>query len=149
MNTACPFCLHRPIEEECIHFLGDFDHTFGEVQGDELLENTSADIEGLLITLFEASPAPELIKSWGLEDLYNSWKDNEEIEGHLFIDFLIKELSKGGAKEPLDVEPSAGDAEEDAGCPGFSSDLTILYAISPQVLLRETTDRLTSSYKET
>lgn len=148
-NTACPFCSHRPTEEECIHFLGDFDHTFGEVQGDELLENTSADIEGLLITLFEASPAPELIKSWGLEDLNNSWKDNEEIEGHLFIDFLINELVKGGAKEPLDVEPSAVDVEEDAGYPGFSSDLTILYSISPQILLRETTSRLMSSFKET
>lgn len=149
MNTACPFCSHRPIEEECIHFLGDFDHTFGEVQGDELLENTSTDIRDLLITLFEASPSPGLIKSRFLEDLYNSWKDNEEFEGRLFMGFLIKELVKSGAKKPLDVEPSAGDVEEDAGYPGFSSDQTILYAISPQTLLRETTSRLMSSFKET
>ena len=148
-NTACPFCSHRPIEEECIHFLGDFDHTFGEVQGDELLDNTSAKIRDLLITLLESSPSPALIKNLNLDDLYNSWKDNEEIEGNLFIGFLIKELVKGGAKEPLDVEPSAGDVEEDADYPGFSSDQTILYAIAPQILLRETTSRLMSSFKET
>jgi len=148
-NTACPFCSHRPLEEECIHFLGDFDHTFSEVQGDKPLENTAADIRDLLINLFEASSSQELIKSRGLEDLYNSWKDNEEIEGHLFIDFLIKELVKSGAKEPLEVEPSVGDVEEENGFPGFSSHVTILYALSPEEILRETIGRLTSSFKKT
>ena len=148
-NTACPFCFHRPIEEECIHFLGDFDHTFGEVQGDEPLENGAANIRDLLISLFEASPTPELIKTQGLEDLYNSWKNNEEIEDHLFIDFLIKELVKSGAKEPLEVDLSPGDAEEEHGYPGFSSHLTILYALSPEEILRETIGRLASSCKKT
>ena len=148
-NTACPFCSHRPIEEECIHFLGDFDHTFGEVQGDEPLENSAANIRDLLITLFEASPSQELIKSLGLENLYNSWKDNEEVEDHLFIDFLIKEIVKSGAKEPLEVEPSVGDVEEENGSPGFSSHVTILYAISPEEILRETIGRLASSFKKT
>ena len=148
-NTACPFCSHRPVEEECIHFLGDFDHTFGEVQGDEPLENTAAHIRDLLINLFEASSSQELIKNRGLEDLYNSWKDNEEIEGHLFIDFLIKELVKSGAKEPLEVEPSVGDEEEENGFPGFSSHRTILYARSPEEILHETIGRLTSSFKKT
>ena len=148
-NTACPFCSHRPIEEECIHFLGDFDHTFSEVQGDELLENTAADIRDLLINLFEASSSQELIKSRGLEDLYNSWKDNEEVEDNLFIDFLIKELVKSGAKEPQEVETSAVDVEEEHGSIGFSSHRTILYAISPEEILRETIGRLASSFKKT
>jgi len=47
------------------------------------------------------------------------------------------------------VETSAVDVEEEHGFIGFSSHRTILYAMSPEKILRETIGRLTSAFKKT
>jgi len=124
-DPNCPICLEcSDLREDCPHFLAEIDRTFGEARG---IEDEDFEIQEMLNTSFSLAPTAAGYSNELLNDVFKSWigssvcNADREIDELAYYKFLQDLLVRCGAKTGISEN-------NDAGGPGFSSDMDVLYA---------------------
>jgi len=130
-QKVCPFCGGS--DQRCLHFVGEIDHTFGEVSGVRELDNLSQVADNLDRFFKKGKPTTNNTKNTLITDLYSSWQKTGSIDQFILGRFIVSLLLEAGAKRSVSLNPAkdrkVGDSS--ASMPGFTSSETTLFAASP------------------
>ena len=142
-SYACPICGRTSETEECEHFVGEFDHTFGEIITNREAEELSS-LEHSILAHFQKTKSLPLFKFPELKDLYSAWQKSGQLDRLIFLRLLTSLLRANTAQTPEWGKPENG-ASVDVGSPGFSSSSTILYAKNPREVVQRTIHQIHSA----
>jgi len=143
-REACPFC--GSADDNCVHYLGEVDHTFGEVSGIEELERLSGSADQLDAFFKKNKTQPEGLPHPLLADLFVSWKKTGSIDKFILPRLIVSLLLEAGARKAGSSHSGFSTKQPDssASLPGFTSAVTALFADNPKAVVVKANLKLNS-----
>lgn len=147
-EAVCPICEAAEYWD-CGHLVGSFDRSFCECQGGATYDRQgefSAIIEGVFLSHLQNGSEPTLNydafpELWEeAQRNYEPGDDCVDLDGDIFLTFLIELLEEAGACE-------ASGSPMDPGGPGMTSSMSLLFAEKPSAVVDQAIARLSADLR--